>query len=170
MTSAVLPDSTSALGSEFNEFLFAPIGEDRNGMRLSVLSALARMDIDPWQEAAKLARLPEDAAAEKLTSLITAQHGVPSVSPDFARIAPRLIALLPRQPDPKIAPRKGLMGSDIALGSPALIIVVYLIFTAFMLSAQWIAASRQVSPQNENAPAAASAAIVPPVQTPLSGQ
>jgi hypothetical protein len=128
------------------------------------------MDIDPWQEAAKLARLPEDAAAEKLTSLITAQHGVPSVSPDFARIAPRLIALLPRQPDPRIAPRKAPPGSGVALGSPALIIGVYLIFTAFMLSAQWIAASRQAPAQDENAPAAVSRAVVAPVQTPPSGQ
>jgi hypothetical protein len=125
------------------------------------------MDIDPWQEAAKLARLPEDAATERLTSLIAAQHDAPPMSPDFARI---LIALLPRQPDPKIAPRKGLMGSDIALGSPALIIVVYLIFTAFMLSAQWIAASRQAPAQDENAPAAVSRAVVAPVQTPPSGQ
>jgi hypothetical protein len=30
--------SVSALGSEFDDFLFAPIGEDRNGMLLSVLS------------------------------------------------------------------------------------------------------------------------------------
>jgi hypothetical protein len=41
------------LGPEFENFLFAPIGEDSNGMVLSVLSALARLDIDPWQEAAK---------------------------------------------------------------------------------------------------------------------
>lgn len=40
--------------SEFNAFVFAPIGEERNGMLLSVMSALARRDIDPWQEAARL--------------------------------------------------------------------------------------------------------------------
>ena len=45
--------SVSRLGSEFDDFLFAPIGADRIGMLLSVLSALARLDIDPWQEAAK---------------------------------------------------------------------------------------------------------------------
>jgi len=50
--------SVSVLGTEFDDFLFAPIGEDRNDMPLSVLSALARLDIDPWQEADKLARLP----------------------------------------------------------------------------------------------------------------
>jgi hypothetical protein len=42
-------------GSDFDAFLFAPVGEERNGMLLSVLSALARLDVDPWQEAARLA-------------------------------------------------------------------------------------------------------------------
>ncbi|MGO9740546.1 MAG: hypothetical protein ACLPN5_03340 [Roseiarcus sp.] len=38
---------TPLLGREFDDFLFAPIGEDRNGTTLSVLSALARMEVDP---------------------------------------------------------------------------------------------------------------------------
>jgi hypothetical protein len=56
--------SISVLGSEFDDFLFAPIGEDRNDMPLSVLSALARLDIDPWHEAAELARLPGETATQ----------------------------------------------------------------------------------------------------------
>jgi hypothetical protein len=35
------------LGAQFNDFLFAPIDEDANGSLLSVLSALARLDVDP---------------------------------------------------------------------------------------------------------------------------
>jgi hypothetical protein len=35
------------IGPEFDEFLGAPISEDRNGTTLSVLSALARLDVDP---------------------------------------------------------------------------------------------------------------------------
>jgi len=38
MTRAV---SVSLLGSEFDDFLYAPVGEDGNEMRLSVLSAIA---------------------------------------------------------------------------------------------------------------------------------
>jgi len=34
--------------SEFDDFLFAPIGDEKNGMLLSVISALARLDLDPW--------------------------------------------------------------------------------------------------------------------------
>ena len=52
--------SVSQLGGEFDDFLFAPVGEEQNGMMLSVVSALARSDVDPWQEAAKLARLPRE--------------------------------------------------------------------------------------------------------------
>ena len=62
--------SPSVLGSEFDAFLFAPIGEDKNGMLLSVVSALARLNVDPWQEAAQLAGLPGDTATRRLASLI----------------------------------------------------------------------------------------------------
>ncbi len=58
------------IGPEFDEFLCAPIGEDRNGTTLSVLSALARLDVDPWQEATSLARMPREAAAARLSALI----------------------------------------------------------------------------------------------------
>jgi len=58
--------SVSLLNPEFDDFLFASIGEDRNGMLLSVLSAMARLDVDPWQEAAKLAGLPGQAATQRL--------------------------------------------------------------------------------------------------------
>lgn len=88
--------SASFLGSEFNDFLFAPIGEERNGMLLSVLSALARLDVDPWQEAAELARLPGEAATERLASMIAALPDGPSAPSDPRTIAARLVALLPR--------------------------------------------------------------------------
>jgi hypothetical protein len=34
--------------SEFDEFLFASVGDDSNAMPLSVLSMLARLDIDAY--------------------------------------------------------------------------------------------------------------------------
>jgi hypothetical protein len=70
--------SISPLGHEFNEFLFAPIGEEKNGMLLSVLSALARLDVDPWREAAELAQLPRQTATQRLASLIAALPDGPS--------------------------------------------------------------------------------------------
>jgi hypothetical protein len=67
--------SFSVLGSEFDDFLFAPIGDDRNDMPLSVLSALARLDIDPWLEAAELARLPQETGVQRLALSIAALPG-----------------------------------------------------------------------------------------------
>jgi len=83
------------LGTEYNDFLFAPIGEDSNGNFLSVLSALVRLDVDPWQEAADLARLPFDAAVKRLSVLIMALPDQLSAHRDSGTIAARVIALLP---------------------------------------------------------------------------
>ena len=88
--------SISRLTSEFDDFLFAPIGDERNGMLLSVLSALARLGVDPWLEAAHLTHMPEETATERMASLIAALPDRPSAQPDSASVAARLIALLPR--------------------------------------------------------------------------
>jgi hypothetical protein len=52
------------LRPEFDDFFYAPIGADGVEMPLSVLSALARLDVDPWTEAAELSELPKGAAAQ----------------------------------------------------------------------------------------------------------
>jgi hypothetical protein len=58
--------SASFVSAELSEFLYAPIGSENNGMTLSVLSALTRLNIDPWDEAAQLCELPKHAAATRL--------------------------------------------------------------------------------------------------------
>jgi hypothetical protein len=47
----------SLLHSDLNDFLFAPVGDQQNGMPLNVMSALIRLDIDPWKEAKRLVDL-----------------------------------------------------------------------------------------------------------------
>jgi len=93
MTHAAL---TPLLGREFDDFLFASIGNDQNGPLLSVVSALARLDVDPWKEAVDLARMPKEQAKERLTSLIASlpEGATASLSPKV--VAANLIALLPR--------------------------------------------------------------------------
>jgi hypothetical protein len=81
--------------SEFDAFLFALIGEEKNGMLLSVLSALARLDLDPWREAADLARMPEETAKRRLTYLIEALPNRSLSLPEPEMISTRLVALLP---------------------------------------------------------------------------
>jgi len=90
------------LGAEFESFLYAPIGQDNEGIPLSVLSALARRDVDPWEEAAKLTQLPEEKAVTQLVSLLGSSPHAPLAGPDSATIAMRLIALLPRHRDPVV--------------------------------------------------------------------
>jgi hypothetical protein len=84
------------LPSEFDPFLFALINGEQTGIPVSVLSALARSDLDPWEEAAKLARLSQQAATESLASTITALRGNAQIAFDPKGVASRLVALLPR--------------------------------------------------------------------------
>jgi hypothetical protein len=134
--------SVFTLGSEFDDFLLAPIGDDNNGMLLSVLSALARLDIDPWEEAATLARLPGDAATRKLASLIAALPAGPSARPDSATIAARLIPLLPRRVDCEAAPHPALPGVGTVTRSPILTyLILYALSMLFVLICRSLVAS-----------------------------
>jgi hypothetical protein len=81
--------------SAFNDFLYAPIGEEDNGMILTALSALARLGVDPWDEATRLSELPSETATKRLTSIISGlPHGKWAASA-AGDIAARLAALLP---------------------------------------------------------------------------
>src|ERR1700722_14630873 len=84
-------------GSEFNDFLYSPIYQDQEGMALSVLSALARQDLDPWVEAARLSRLPQDIAVKQVADLLAALPRQGSSDFDRGEVAARLCALLPRR-------------------------------------------------------------------------
>ena len=81
--------------SDYDRFLHAPVGLDRNGMELSVLTVLARQDLDPWDAALRLSRLGRAPAIRSLSSLL---ERVPTGSlprPDIAAIASHLVSLLP---------------------------------------------------------------------------
>jgi hypothetical protein len=86
----------STLNARYEEFLFAQVCEEANGMRLSVLSALARMNVDPWEEATRLAAMPRAIAEKTLLSILDAVSGRSWKSPEAAAIAARLVRLLPQ--------------------------------------------------------------------------
>lgn len=90
--------SISHPGLEYEDFLFAPLGDDCNGTPLAVASILGRMGLDPWSEAAALAALPADVAARKLASVIDATPNQPLQGQGSATLAARLVALLPAEP------------------------------------------------------------------------
>lgn len=90
--------SVSFFRSEFDDFLYAAIDADRNESPLSVLSALARLNLDPWQEAAELSELPKGIAVARLERLIARLPEGQEDEADLGAIADRLIALLPSIP------------------------------------------------------------------------
>jgi hypothetical protein len=161
--------STSALGLEFNAFLFASIGGDAAEAPLSVVSALARLDIDPWQEAADLNRLPRETAARRLDALLAKLPGGLPADQDSETIATRLIALLPRSDSPEIASRGTLPGAG-ALVGPRAAIVVSLIVAAVFMTTLYVMASRLPAAQVAAKPGPASSVAASQTRPPTSGQ
>jgi hypothetical protein len=92
------PDVTALQRSDLNQFLFADIGTEANGMTLSVMSVFARLGADPWTEAGRLAILPKADAADSLASMIAGMPRSLWPLPDASVIAVRLIGLLPARP------------------------------------------------------------------------
>lgn len=83
---------------EMDSFLFARVGDEVDGIPLSVLSALARLGLDPRAEAARLSHLTSKAAASQLARLFARLPDRPWTSPEIRRIASRLVELLPAAP------------------------------------------------------------------------
>lgn len=92
------PDVSALQRSDLNNFLFADVGMEANGMTLSVVSVLARQGSDPWREAGRLADLPNAAATDSLARTIADMPESRWNLPDAMAIAARLTGLLPARP------------------------------------------------------------------------
>jgi hypothetical protein len=79
----------------YDDFLYATIDEEDADAPLSVLSVLARSDVDPWDEAARLAALPCDVAVTVMAKLIARLPARSIAHTPSDTLAARLIALLP---------------------------------------------------------------------------
>src|SRR5215210_1788541 len=85
------------LRPDLDPFLFAVVGEGRNGIPLSTISALTQLDLDPWDEAGRLAGLTKGDAVEQLTGLLLRLPDPRRLPAEEVRqIAILLIDLLPR--------------------------------------------------------------------------
>jgi hypothetical protein len=85
--------------SDLNDFLYADLG-GADGPMLTVLSLLARLGLDPWHEAGRIAKLPRKAAINGLAMMVA---DVPECggSPECAiSTAARLVLLLPSRGGP----------------------------------------------------------------------
>jgi hypothetical protein len=144
---------------EFDDFLYAPVGADGGDMPLSVLSALARLDVDPWQEAAELSELPKGTATQRLATLLARLPGGRWTLADSRAIADRLIELLPSPGSselplaPKTYSLREMTGSAIAK---------ILFCAALGITALIIAANREPSSQDNLADTPAYSTASPP--------
>ena len=152
--------SVAPFGSTFDKFLFAPVSDDENGMPLSVLSALARLGLDPWQEAASLARLPGTGATQRLASLIGALPDRPPSPISPWTVAAGLVPLLPHAVNSTRPPSGPPIGANPAGRILGVVIAgLCLAIWVFMLGSQFITASREPPAQgrgsSSNSPPAA---------------
>jgi hypothetical protein len=108
---------------DYDDFLFATIGEDSNETPLSVLSALTRLDMDPWQEAARLTQLPKDQAARDISCALAALPEGRWTPMESNMIAARLVELLPQRKDASGIPADA-MGNYVLLS----LVLMWLIF------------------------------------------
>ena len=122
---------------EFERFLYASVGEDRNGYVVTVLSTLARLGLDPWKEAAELVTLGRDAAQARLGTRLARFRDVPTLASDHGRVAWDLSQLLPDGPAPGTLKRAS---STVADGRPgksgaiwAVLVIIFVLFQMFMV-------------------------------------
>ena len=131
------PKSLNPHLPEFERFLHASVGEDRNGYAVTVLSTLARLDLDPWKETAELVMLGHDAAQARLGTLLARFRDVPALASDHGRIARDLSLLLP-EGRASGSLKRGV--STVADGHPgrsgaiwAVLAIIFLLFQMFMV-------------------------------------
>ena len=111
---------------EFERFLYASVGEDRNGSVVTVLSTLARLGLDPWNETAELVTLGRDAARSRLDTLLARFRDVPALASDHGRVAQDLSQLLPETQTPVGLKRTA---STVAEGRPGTIGAIWAVLT-----------------------------------------
>jgi hypothetical protein len=128
--------------SNLGDFLSAPVWMEENGTPLSVLSALARLDLDPWAEGARLALLSKDAATSRLATILRQLPEKQSGTTDTDRIADRLVALLPK--DAAAATTTAMSTNDVAdwIGGAAgsnqwIILALAALLAALVTNALW---------------------------------
>jgi hypothetical protein len=146
---ALTAASVSQFGSEFDAFLYASLNEPSDEPMLSVLSALARLDIDPWQEASKLARMSRDKAVWRMAALIETLTEKSTSHLNSKEIATRLVALLPRQIPIIVRAQKttSIPGASINIRAVLALILLNALFVAFLFGNQYLTKTRPPATQ-----------------------
>jgi hypothetical protein len=133
--------SMTELGQDpaLERFLGAAVGEDRTGTSVSVLSMLARLNVDPWIEASALAKMQKAPAQRRLETLLARFEDVPTLLSDQGRVASTLLAFLPSRAIRTDPPADHPVAQSVKL--PAGASVYWMIAAALFLG--WIASLAQ---------------------------
>ena len=94
------------LRPDLDKFLFAAVGDEIDGIQLSMISALTRLGLDPRQEAHRLSSLSSREAVEQLARLIAEIPGIFRPLGEARKIADGLVALLPKHDDSRASARQ----------------------------------------------------------------
>lgn len=158
----------SQLRTDLNAFLYSAIADDADGMPLTLLSALARSGVDPWAEAADLARLPTASATQKLTEFLGRVPNGPTPGAQTESVVSRLVALLHTAPaavraGPAPAPAPARASAPTPVPTPPADSVTprkvsraiyYLLAVIVLLAGNWALQHRQsLAPADSNMPA-----------------
>jgi hypothetical protein len=84
------------LRPDLDGFLFSQVGEECRGIPLSMISALTRLGLDPWEEAGRLSSLSKGEAVEQLARLIVELPDTAGPLSEARRIAAELVERLPK--------------------------------------------------------------------------
>lgn len=122
--------------SSLNPFLFSDVGMEPNGTSLTILSMLARLGKDPWDEAAAWAGQPKAAAIRLLTDSISRMPPNQQAFDDAQLTASRLVNLLPAPEAPKVA---AMWPALAATPKGGLLALLYL--SLFLVFNLWLAAA-----------------------------
>jgi hypothetical protein len=172
----------ASFGARYGDFLYTALGEDADsGLSVSVLSALARLDVDPWELAEALARMPFDTAVDRFAAILKTLPCVACGREHPLALARRLIALLP---DGSAAPS----GAATAAGGEVLLdrvfsrhaaatlervrrrptvhyLFFYFMFVVFLVCSQWLSPSAEQTPADEAVPSVGTPEAAPAVAT-----
>ena len=92
---------------ELDDFLYAAVGEEIDGVPLSLISAYAQLGLDPREEAGRLMSLKKPEAIEQLGRMILTLTGTRWSPAEVRHIAAALVDRLPRAGQVQ-APAEGL--------------------------------------------------------------
>ena len=104
---------------------------------MTVLSTLARLGLDPWQEAASLAVGGHETARERLSILLSGFGDVPCLGQDCDAVAQKLAFLLPEHPPSRARSRvesSYARGPAVSLGMMAAVLIFLFVLGRLLLA------------------------------------